>query len=50
MRMLGWTSGVTREDKIRNEYVRGSIGVAWTIVDKMRENRLRWLGRVFEEI
>ena len=38
-------SRVTNEDKIRNEYIRGSIGVA-SIVDKMRENRLRWLGHV----
>jgi hypothetical protein len=35
MRMLRWKSRVTREDKIRNEYVRGNIGVA-SIVDKMR--------------
>jgi len=34
MRMLRWMSGVIREDRIRNEYVRGSIGVA-LIVDKM---------------
>ena len=45
MRMLRWMSAVTREHKIRNEYIRGSIGVA-SIVDKLRENRLRWLGHV----
>jgi len=36
---------VTREDRIRNKYVRGSIGVA-SIVDYIRENKLRWFGHV----
>jgi len=40
MRML--MSGMTREDKIRNKYIRVVL-----IVDKMRENRLRLLGHVF---
>jgi len=38
--LLRCMSGVTREDRIRNEYVRGrvdSIGVA-SIVDKMRDS------------
>jgi len=39
IRMLKWMSGVTRDDRIRNEYVRGSTGVA-SIVVKMKENRL----------
>jgi hypothetical protein len=43
MRMLKWMSEVTREDRIRNEYVRSSIGVA-SVVNKMRENRLDSLG------
>jgi len=34
MRMLRWMSRVTRKDRIKNEYVRGSIGIA-LIVDKM---------------
>src|SRR5690348_1936379 len=37
--------GVTRKDRIRNDYIRGSVGVA-DIKDKMRENRLRWFGHV----
>ena len=41
MIMLRWMSG----DKISNEYIRGSVGVA-SIVEKMREIRLRWLGHV----
>jgi len=39
MRILRWISGVTREDRIRNECIRGSIGVA-SIVDQMRDKRL----------
>jgi len=38
---------VTRKDRIINEYVRGSKGVA-SIVDKMRENRVKWFGHVYE--
>jgi len=35
-----WLSGVTREDKIRKEYISDSTGVA-TLVNEMREDRLR---------
>lgn len=45
MRVFRWMSGVVTEDKIRNEYVRDSIGVV-SVVEKMRENRLRWFGYV----
>ena len=40
MRMLRWMCGHTRKDKIRNEDIRGTVGVA-EIVGKMRENRFR---------
>lgn len=36
-----------RENRIRNEHVRGSIGVT-LIVNKVRENRLRWFGNVMK--
>ncbi|XP_025410679.1 uncharacterized protein LOC112683737 [Sipha flava] len=35
LRMLRWMSEVTREDRIRNEYVRDSIGIA-SVVDKIK--------------
>jgi len=42
MRTFRWMSwAVKGEDRIRNEYIRGSVGVAW-IMDKTKENRLRW--------
>ncbi|XP_063382204.1 uncharacterized protein LOC134668693 [Cydia fagiglandana] len=45
MRMLRWSAGVTLLDRIRNEYIRGSFGVA-PIIDKAKEKRLRWYGHV----
>lgn len=39
---------MTRGDKIRNKFIRGSIGVAPIIV-KMRENSMKWLGHILKK-
>ncbi|VDP28655.1 unnamed protein product [Heligmosomoides polygyrus] len=44
-KMLRWTAGVTRMDRIRNDAIRQKFGDA-PIADKMREVRLRWYGHV----
>lgn len=36
---------VTRLDRIRNKYIRGSLGVT-NIAGKVRENKLKWFGHV----
>ncbi|KAK3570045.1 hypothetical protein QTP86_009590 [Hemibagrus guttatus] len=43
--MLRFSLGVTRLDRIRNEYIRGTAHVG-RLGDKVRETRLRWFGHV----
>ncbi|KAK3545722.1 hypothetical protein QTP70_011349 [Hemibagrus guttatus] len=43
--MLRFSLGVTRLDRIRNEYIRGTAH-AGRLGDKVREARLRWFGHV----
>ena len=45
MQMLRFAMGVTRKDKIRNEYIRGTVKVERLGI-KMREGRLKWYGHV----
>ena len=45
MQMLRITMGVTRKDKIRNKYIRGTVKVERSGM-KMREGRLKWYGHV----
>jgi len=43
--MLRLMSGEPRKDRIRNKYVRDSTGIV-SVVNKMKENRLRWSGHM----
>ena len=45
MKMLRFGMGVTRKDKIRNEYIRGTVKIE-RLGMKMREGKLRWYGHV----
>ena len=45
LKMVRWALGVTRKDKIRNEYVRGTAKIA-KLGEKLRNVRLRWYGHV----
>ncbi|KAK3546668.1 hypothetical protein QTP70_031404, partial [Hemibagrus guttatus] len=45
LKMLRFSLGVTRLDRIRNEYIRGTAHVGH-LGDKVRETRLRWFGHV----
>ncbi|KAK3507128.1 hypothetical protein QTP70_007960 [Hemibagrus guttatus] len=45
LKMLRFSMGVTRLDRIRNEYIRGTAHVG-RLGDKVREARLRWFGHV----
>ena len=45
MKMLRWTCGVTRKDKIRNVHIRGTVKVA-EASRKVQEARLRWYGHI----
>ena len=45
MKMLRFTMGVTRKDKIRNEYIRSTVKVE-QLGMKMKEGRLRWYRHV----
>ena len=45
LKMVRWALGVTRKDRIRNEYVRGTAKIT-RLEDKLRGARLRWYGHV----
>ena len=45
MKMLRWSLGITRKDRVRNEEIRTVVKVG-DITEKMQETRLRWLGHV----
>ena len=43
--MVRWALGVTRKNRIRNEYVRGTAKIA-KLGDNFQNARLRWCGHV----
>ena len=45
LKMVRWVLGVTREDKIRNEYIQGMAKIA-KLGEKIRGARLWWYGHV----
>ncbi|KAK3564131.1 hypothetical protein QTP86_007801 [Hemibagrus guttatus] len=45
LKMLRFSLGVTRLDRVRNEYIRGTAHVG-RLGDKVREAKLRWFGHV----
>ena len=45
LKMLRFSLGVTRMDRIRSNYIRGTAHMG-RIADKVREARLRWYGHV----
>ena len=45
LKMVRWALGVTRKDKIRNQYVRWTAKIA-KLRDKLRNARQRWYGHV----
>ena len=45
LKMVRWPLRVTRKDKIRNEYVRGTAKIA-KLGDKLRNAKLRWYANV----
>ena len=47
MKMLRFAMGVTRKDKIRNEYIRSTVKIE-LLGMKMRERKLRWYGHVMK--
>ena len=45
LKMVRWAMGVTRKEKIRNEYLKGTTKIA-KLGNKLRNARLRWYGHV----
>ena len=49
MKMLRFAMGMTRKDKIKNEYIRSTVKVEQLRM-KIREGRLRWYGHFMRRV
>ena len=45
MKMIRWSMGKTRKDKVRNDNLRNAMGIR-AVSEKVQGNRLRWYGHV----
>ena len=45
MKMIRWSMGKTRKDRIRNDSLRNAMGIR-AVSEKVQGNRLRWYGHV----
>lgn len=49
MKILRWICGLTREDRIRNDYIRGSVGVESIVAGRNKRKYAEMVWTCYEE-